>query len=188
MSEWFEESFGEDYLIVYKHRDRHGAYEEVQQMISWLHLPAGSNVLDLCCGMGRHSNVLADCGYRVTGVDLSKVLLREAETQDARQRVRWVRSDMRSLPLDGGYDAVVNLFTSFGYFESDEENVQVLREIKRMLAPGAPFIIDFLNPSFVERNLVPYTEHVEEGLRIDQYRKIEAGYVKKEIVITDAQI
>ncbi|MFD0617911.1 class I SAM-dependent methyltransferase [Paenibacillus sp. GCM10027629] len=187
MSEWFEQSFGEDYLIVYKHRDRYGAYEEVQQMISWLHLPAGAKVLDLCCGMGRHSNVLADSGYHVTGVDLSEVLLSEAEAQDIEQRVRWVRSDMRSIPLDGGYDAVVNLFTSFGYFDSDEENGRVLHEIKRMLAPGAPFIIDFLNPSYVKRNLVPYTEHKEVGLRIDQYRKIEAGYVKKEIVITDAQ-
>ncbi|OPA80287.1 SAM-dependent methyltransferase [Paenibacillus selenitireducens] len=186
MSEWFERSFGEDYLIVYRHRDLHGAYQEVHKMINWLGLPAGAKVLDLCCGMGRHSVVLADQGYEVTGVDLSDVLLCEAKKQDTDNRIKWIQSDMRELPLQGGYDAVVNLFTSFGYFESDEENMKVLYEIKRMLKPGAPFIIDYLNPIVVENSLVPFSEKEEEGVKIVQYRKIENGYVKKEIVIQDA--
>lgn len=67
MTEWYEKSFGEDYLVVYKHRDFGGARKEVERMISWLGLPPGSKVLDLCCGMGRHSLALAEAGYEVTG-------------------------------------------------------------------------------------------------------------------------
>lgn len=89
MTEWYEKSFGEDYLVVYKHRDFGGARKEVERMISWLGLPPGSKVLDLCCGMGRHSLALAEAGYEVTGVDLSEVLLREARSQTGAEQVTW---------------------------------------------------------------------------------------------------
>ncbi|WP_042203043.1 class I SAM-dependent methyltransferase [Paenibacillus camerounensis] len=184
MGEWYEKSFGEDYLVVYRHRDFCGARHEVDKMIGWLNLPEGSKVLDLCCGMGRHSLALAEAGFEVTGVDLSEVLLREARAQEGAERVTWLRSDMRELPLDGGFDAVVNLFTSFGYFEEDEEQVRVLREICRMLKPGGQFIIDFLNPSYVIRHLVPHSTRKDGDILIDESRRIEDGYVKKDIVLT----
>ncbi|QSF44161.1 class I SAM-dependent methyltransferase [Paenibacillus tianjinensis] len=184
MSEWYEKSFGEDYLIVYRHRDFCGARHEVEQMIGWLELPQGAKILDLCCGMGRHSLALAEAGYEVTGVDLSETLLREARAQAGAGAVTWVQSDMRRLPLPGGFDAVVNLFTSFGYFEEDEEQVKVLREIYRMLKPGGRFIIDFLNPAYVIRHLVPHSSR-EDGVNlIDESRRIEDGYVKKDIILT----
>ncbi|MFF2910948.1 class I SAM-dependent methyltransferase [Paenibacillus sp. NPDC057934] len=184
MAEWYEKSFGEDYLIVYRHRDFGGARREVEQMINWLDLPAGSNVLDLCCGMGRHSLALAEAGFNVTGVDLSEALLREARSQEGAEQVTWIRSDMRELPLEGGFDAVVNLFTSFGYFEEDGEQVKVLREIYRMLKPGGRFIIDFLNPAYVIHHLVPHSTR-EDGLNhIEEHRVIEDGYVKKDIILT----
>lgn len=184
MSEWYEESFGDDYLIVYKHRDFGGARKEVDRMIAWLDLPSGSKVLDLCCGMGRHSLVLAEAGYEVTGVDLSEALLREARSQKGAEKVTWLRSDMRNLPLVGGFDAVVNLFTSFGYFEEDEEQVKVLYEIHRMLKPGGRFIIDYLNPAHVIRNLVPHSTREDGEDLIDESRRIENGYVKKDIILT----
>lgn len=184
MSEWYEKSFGEDYLIVYRHRDFCGARHEVEKMIGWLNLPEGSKVLDLCCGMGRHSLALAEAGFAVTGVDLSEVLLREARAQDGAEAVTWLRSDMRELPLDGGFDAVVNLFTSFGYFEDDEEQVKVLREVYRMLKPGGKFIIDFLNPAYVIAHLVPHSTREDGDNLIDETRRIEDGYVKKDIILT----
>jgi SAM-dependent methyltransferase len=184
MSEWYEKSFGEDYLIVYRHRDFSGARHEVEKMIGWLALPEGSKVLDLCCGMGRHSLALAQAGYGVTGVDLSETLLAEARSQEGAEAVTWLRSDMRELPLAGGFDAVVNLFTSFGYFEKDEEQVKVLREIHRMLRPGGKFIIDFLNPAHVIAHLVPHSTREEGDVLIDETRRIEDGYVKKDIVLT----
>lgn len=184
MTEWYEKSFGEDYLIVYKHRDFGGARQEVERMIAWLGLPQGSKVLDLCCGMGRHSLALAQAGYEVTGVDLSEVLLREAKSQAGAEQVAWLRSDMRDLPLTGGFDAVVNLFTSFGYFEEDEEQLKVLREIYRMLKPGGKFVIDFLNPPYVIRHLVPHSIREDGDILIDESRRIEDGYVKKDIILT----
>ncbi|AWB45789.1 class I SAM-dependent methyltransferase [Paenibacillus sp. CAA11] len=187
MAEWYEQSFGEDYLLVYKHRDVQGAKREVHQMIGWLGLPEGSKVLDLCCGMGRHSMALHEAGFEVTGVDLSDVLLREARENDPKGLVRWLKSDMRKLPFDGPFDAVVNLFTSFGYFERDEEHVQVLREIYRVLKPGGKFIIDFLNPAYTIARLVPSSERIDEGQRIREKRSIEDGYVKKRIEITAAE-
>ncbi|WP_150269544.1 class I SAM-dependent methyltransferase [Paenibacillus tepidiphilus] len=184
MSEWYERSFGEDYLIVYRHRDFSGARREVESMIGWLSLPQGAKVLDLCCGMGRHSVALAEAGYEVTGVDLSEVLLREARTLEGAEAITWVRSDMRQLPLAGGFDAVVNLFTSFGYFEEDEEQVKVLKEIHRMLKPGGKFIIDYLNPAYVIKHLVPHSTREDGDTLIDESRRIEDGYVKKNIVLT----
>jgi ubiquinone/menaquinone biosynthesis C-methylase UbiE len=183
---WYEQSFGRDYLTVYKHRDLQGAAREVRRMMDWLHLPAGAEVLDLCCGMGRHSLALTELGLKVTGVDLSEVLLEEARKLDAQAQVTWVRGDMRQVPLNRIFDAVVNLFTSFGYFENDDENAQVLREIDRLLAPGGRFIIDYMNPSYVIRNLVPASERMEGNERIEERRSIEQGFVRKRIVIEGA--
>ncbi|MCK6076125.1 class I SAM-dependent methyltransferase [Paenibacillus silvae] len=185
MTEWYEKSFGEDYLLVYKHRDVHGAYEEVHKMINWLKLHPGAEVLDLCCGMGRHSLALADAGLQVTGVDLSDVLLQEARELDTEHRVRWVHADMRSVPLEGGFDAVVNLFTSFGYFPEDVEQLKVLYAIHHMLRPGGRFIIDFINTAYVKEHLVPHSVREDEGQRIEEFRRIQDGFVQKEIRITD---
>lgn len=184
MAEWYERSFGEDYLLVYRHRDTQGAREEVDHMINWLKLPKEARVLDLCCGMGRHSMALVEAGFEVTGVDLSEVLLREARKNDPEQHVTWLQADMRKLPLAGGFDAVVNLFSSFGYFEEDQEHIQVLREIKRILKPTGRFIIDYLNPSYVEDHLVPESERMDGNQRIVERRTIKDGYVMKKIWIT----
>lgn len=185
MTAWYEESFGKDYMIVYKHRDMQGAAEEVKRMIEWLKLAPGASVFDLCCGMGRHSLALDEAGYKVTGMDLSEVLLAEAHRLDPEGRVTWLRGDMRNVPATGPFDAVVNLFTSFGYFDAEAENVKVLQEIDRLLADGGQFIIDFLNPDYVIRHLVPYSERTDEGLRIVEERSIEDGCVIKRITISE---
>ncbi|MFC4776408.1 class I SAM-dependent methyltransferase [Paenibacillus sp. GCM10023252] len=187
MSKWYEQSFGADYMVVYKHRDWSNAYREVQMMAEWLTLPAGAEVLDIGCGMGRHALALADCGLQVTGIDLSQVLLSEAVKHDTEQRVTWLRGDMRELPFEGrSFDATVNLFTSFGYFEEDEDNNRVLREIRRVLRSGGSFLIDFLNPTYVQQHLVPSSERVDDetGLRIVEKRRIHNGWVMKDITVS----
>lgn len=162
-----------------------GAYEEVRRMMEWLELPEGSEVLDLCCGMGRHSMALTGFGFKVTGVDLSEVLLGEARKLDKKGEVRWVHGDMRQVPLEGPFDAVVNLFTSFGYFDNDAEHERVLKEIWRLLRPGGRFIVDFLNPEYVRAHLVPHSVRTEDGLRIEETRRIENGYVCKTIRLVE---
>ncbi|SDN58225.1 Methyltransferase domain-containing protein [Paenibacillus sp. yr247] len=181
---WYQESFGDDYLKVYKHRDLQGAYHEVKKMIDWLGLKQGAEVLDLCCGMGRHSMALAEFGYEVTGVDLSEVLLNEAVNLDNSKQVKWLHGDMRKVPLERQFDAVVNLFTSFGYFDNDEQNEKVLHEMYRLLKENGRFIIDFLNPGYVQEHLVPQSDRTEEDMLIRETRVIEDGCVRKRIVIS----
>src|SRR5262245_36648523 len=106
MSAWFERSFGGDYLLVYKHRNHLGAREEVKRTVDWLALPRDAHIFALCCGMGRHSIALADFGFRVTGMDLSEVLLIEARKADPTGRVQWIKGDMRKVPDIGPFDAV----------------------------------------------------------------------------------
>ncbi|MNY09302.1 dTDP-3-amino-3,4,6-trideoxy-alpha-D-glucopyranose [compost metagenome] len=181
---WYQESFGNDYLLVYKHRDMQGAYHEVKKMVNWLELEQGARLLDLCCGMGRHSMALEEFGFEVTGVDLSKVLLQEAIKQGSDGHVTWINGDMRDVPLSEPFDAIVNLFTSFGYFDEDEQNEQVLHEIYRLLKKKGRFIIDFLNPVYVKAHLVPQSERTEGDLTIRETRAIEDGCVRKRIVIS----
>lgn len=185
MTAWYKESFGKDYLLVYKHRDMQGAYEEVKRMAAWLNLPEKAKILDLCCGMGRHSLALTEFGYRVTGIDLSKYLLAEAQRIDPEGTVRWMEGDMRDIGFAQEFDAVVNLFTSFGYFERDEENAKVFAGIYRALLPGGKYIIDYLNPTYIKRNLVPFSTRDEEGVTIEQSRSIEDGFVRKRIVMKE---
>lgn len=184
MNNWYQESFGKDYLTVYKHRDLKGAYHEVKQMVDWLLLSKGAHILDLCCGMGRHAMALTEFGYKVTGVDLSEVLLSEAKKNDIGGSVEWLLSDMRKVQLERSFDAVVNLFTSFGYFENDQENERVLHEICRLLKPGGKYVIDFLNPGYVRNHFVPNSERQEQGLTICEARRIEDGFVRKQIIIS----
>lgn len=188
MKPWYEQSFGKDYMIVYKHRDFENASREVRKMAEWLALPKGKCVLDIGCGMGRHALALSDTGHLVTGVDLSDTLLDEAIAHDPEGRVRWIHGDMRELPLpDGSFDATFNLFTSFGYFSLEEDNVKVLKQIRRVLKREGCFLIDFLNPAYVENNLIPRSERTDEesGLHILEKRSIENGWVQKEITVTN---
>ncbi|WP_029192613.1 class I SAM-dependent methyltransferase [Paenibacillus harenae] len=185
---WYEQSFGVDYLTVYTHRNAEQAEGEVAQMMQWLRLPNQAKVLDLCCGMGRHSLRLADLGFDVTGFDLSEVLLAEAGAKDTASNVRWVQGDMRSLPFPRhAYDAVVNLFTSFGYFDQDEENRKVLSEIDKVLKPRGKWIIDYLNPDVVVSRLIHESERKENSVTIREVRRVEDGMVKKQIAVCEEE-
>jgi len=187
MGEWFERSFGSDYMVVYKHRNWEQANREVKQLCEWAKLPAGTKLLDVGCGMGRHALALDELGYRVSGIDLSLPLLEQARKHDANGRVDWKQGDMRSLPYaDGSFGATVNLFTSFGYFD-EKDNARVLRELRRVLRPGGAFVIDFLNAPYVERTLVPLSERIDEetGWSIREERRIEAGAVCKTIIVAE---
>ncbi|MDQ8738567.1 methyltransferase domain-containing protein [Paenibacillus sp. LHD-38] len=190
MKPWYEQSFGSDYMLVYKHRNWENAAKEVCQMISWLGLSEGAQVVDIGCGMGRHALALASFGYSVTGIDLSPSLLEEARRHDIEGAVKWEQGDMRELPLEAGtFDATVNFFTSFGYFSYEDDNVKVLRNIRKVLRPNGSFLIDFLNPVYVEHTLVPRSERRDEdtGLVIQELRSIEDGWVQKEITVFHPQ-
>ena len=108
-----------------------------------LALPPGASLVDLGCGRGRHSIPLSLKGYRITGVDLSDVMLNLARERAIRVRanVEWVREDMRTFVRPGAFDACLSLFTSFGYF-CDEENQGVLMNVARSLKESGVFLLD----------------------------------------------
>ena len=140
---WYQEWFGEEYLELYSHRDENEARQQVAFFRDQFGVMSGP-VLDLACGMGRHMQELQALGFHAVGCDLSYTLLRTGMREYGPMPV--ARADMRQLPFcDGSFGALVNFFTSFGYFATEEENVQVVREMARVLEPGAPFLFDYLN-------------------------------------------
>ncbi len=150
---WWESWFGEEYLDLYPHRDLDAARREAAFALE--HLPPDpAPLLDLCCGSGRHSVPFAEAGVAPIGLDYSAPLLDLARRRD--RCLFLVRGDMRALPFsDGAFTAVVNFFTSFGYFLRESENVAVVAEIERVLRPGGAFLCDTFARDFVVSRLVP---------------------------------
>ncbi|MGK5509167.1 class I SAM-dependent methyltransferase [Brevibacillus formosus] len=183
--EWFERSFREDYVLVYRHRDDSAADGEIANLLERLPVKDTGRVLDLCCGSGRHSRALARRGYEVVGVDLSPVLLQLAEEQNTYPQLSFARCDMRDIPFHEEFDIVVNLFTSFGYFSTDEENANVIRNMAQALKTKGEVVIDFLNAAYVIDNLVPQSTKEVSGMLIKEERWIQDGFVKKRILISD---
>ncbi|WP_139489532.1 class I SAM-dependent methyltransferase [Brevibacillus dissolubilis] len=184
---WFEKSFLDDYLLVYQHRDEASADAEIANLLDRSPIKREGRVLDLCCGSGRHSRALAKRGYDVVGVDLSPVLLQLANEQNTYPNLQFHQYDMREIPFRDDFDIVVNLFTSFGYFSTDEENAKVIANMAKALRTGGEVVIDYLNPPYIIANLVPHSERESNGLLIEENRRIEDGCVKKEIIVRDAE-
>ena len=157
-ADWFEEWFGVDYLRIYQRRDESDAERAIELIERNLRGHRIDAVLDLACGAGRHTRILGERWWTV-GLDLSMALLRVArrETTDA----PYVRADMRELPFGAdSFDLVVNLFTSFGYFDDDREHFRVLDCVGACMARGGTLVIDFLNAAQVRDSLVPYDERI----------------------------
>ena len=170
---------------MYPHRDQAEADRAVALLTRVLPWRRGWRVLDVGCGAGRHARALAAAGGRPIGLDLSEALLERARTSG----VPLVRADMRRLPgRSGSMDLVVNLFTSFGYFERDDEHAGVIHGIHDALAPGGWFALDFLNADTVRGGLVAEEiqdlragrvritrELVEEGRRVIKTIEVPDG-------------
>lgn len=171
---WYRSWFGEEYLSLYPHRDHEEAQRAVDLLVELLELPSGARVLDLACGAGRHLKALVDHELTAIGLDLSLPLLQRAGARVPGAPL--VRGDMRSLPfVAGSFDAATSFFTSFGYFESDEEDRQVLRELRRILRPGGRVLLDFLNSDAVAEDLTPRDVREVEGRRVIQERRLVDG-------------
>ena len=182
-AEWFRDWFGEAYLELYPHRDEEEAARAVALYRERSGIGAGDRVLDLACGAGRHLQRLRAAGLRATGIDLSAPLLDAARRRPGVAEAL-VRADMRALPFaDASFDGLVNFFTSFGYFLTPEEDVRVLREIRRVLRPGAPFLMDYLNADWVVDRLDPETVGEVNGTHVRQTRWVEGDQVFKRIEI-----
>jgi SAM-dependent methyltransferase len=189
--EWYRRSFGRDYLLIYQARSAQQARREVAWLREVLPLRLDHLILDMCCGGGRHALALAAEGFNVVGMDLSPELLREAhrDSQEQGLRLPLVRADMRALPFRAHFDVVLNLFTSFGYFPTDQQHEEVVRGVAASLVPGGRFLLDLPNRRHVIEHLVPCTEERRGGLSILSRRRIsrDGTRVKKDIVLDDGR-
>jgi len=173
---WFDTPY---YHILYKNRDLKEAGVFMENLTSFLQLPKNAEILDLACGKGRHAKYLNELGFNVTGVDLSPKSIAFAK-QFENSSLHFKEHDM-CLPYPKKFDAVFNLFTSFGYFENEEDNLKTIKAIKAELKSNGFAVIDFLNAEYVKRNLVPSETKTIDNITFHINRAIEDGYIIKKI-------
>jgi len=185
---WYRHWFSDElYLQVYSHRDASEARQAIDLFERTTGLPPDSStVLDLACGTGRHSFELARRGYRVLAADLSAPLLAVAKRKTRRfgSSLDLIRADMRHLPFSNRLDAVAQLFTAFGYFPDDAENEDVISGIAASLRPGGWYMLDYLNPCFVKRTLIPRSTREIGDAHVIEERRISGNRVEKRITVS----
>lgn len=173
---WFDTPY---YHILYKDRNDDEAQAFMENLTSYLNISDTCEVLDLACGKGRHSIFLNSIGYKVTGADLSPQSIEHAK-QFENDRLSFVVHDM-SKPFGKQFNAVFNLFTSFGYFEDEADNLNTIKAIKASLKPNGVGVIDFMNIDYVINNLVAENTKTVDGIDFHQKRYVENGYLIKDI-------
>lgn len=176
---WFDTPF---YHILYKDRDDTEAQHFMDTLTNYLNIPEGGKILDLACGKGRHAIYLNELGFDVTGADLSENSINFAK-QFENDTLHFEVHDMCK-PFNKPFDAVFNLFTSFGYFDKDEDNLNTIKAIKSDLNDAGFGVIDFMNSEFVIENLVPEEVKTVDGITFNLKRYVEAGYIVKDISFT----
>lgn len=188
---WYHAFFDEDYLKYWGFAlTPERTWREVDFVLQTLDLPQGGRILDLCCGQGRHALEFARRGYQVVGLDLSETLLRYAQRQAKEQNlsVEFVHSDMRCIPFEEEFDAVVNLFTAFGYLEEDEEDEKVIKVVAKALKPGGKFLIDLPNYARLMRDFSPnyFTESPDGSLMlVESSFDVLSGKLKTKWLLID---
>lgn len=138
-----------------------GTDQEVQFIVDVLNLPAGSAILDLFCGYGRHAIELAKLGFQLTGIDTTDSLLDIArqKAKEAHIDVQFEQRDMREMSYENNFDAIISMFAAFGFF-SDNENEHIIAKIGAALKPGGLFLLDLLNRDWMlNNNLTRYWRH-----------------------------
>ncbi len=151
---WFEKWFGTDYYkLLYSHRDETEAQKFLDNLLAYIHLPENASIVDVGCGQGRHSNYLAAKGFNVTGLDYAEENI-EAARREAPANAQFIEHDMREPFPVQNKDLALNVFTSFGYFNAEEEDIQTIKNICNALRNNGFAVIDFLNAKHVENTLV----------------------------------
>ena len=183
--EWFSSSY---YLDIYRHRDEEDARNLVNLIQRTVSIDTHSKALDIACGAGRHSLELARRGFDVTGLDLSGYLISEArrisrKAPEKNLMLKFLIKDMRHFNFKKEFTLAVNLFTSFGYFDRDEENFSVIKNASDSLKKGGYFVLDFINKDYLKENIVGRSRNVSGDEIVIQKRRIEGDFVIKDIKI-----
>jgi len=182
MKYWYENWFDENYLKLYNHRDLADAKKQVELIENKINLSKEMTILDLCCGEGRHSILFHEKGYAIKGIDQSVVLIGQGKMKYPMLDLSV--GDMRS--IIGKYDLILSLFTSFGYFDNDDENYNILKSISNSLNSDGYFWFDYLNSYNVISNLVPFSEkEISENITVTENRRIKNNMIIKDIKFGD---
>ena len=181
---WFDTSW---YHKLYSYRNEREAGAFLQKLVAELVLDPKSRILDVGCGNGRHSKFLAGYGFKVTGFDLSPSSIREAKKMES-LNLRFLVHDMRMHFGNEIFDTVLNLFTSFGYFNNEEENELVIANMVTALKPGGKLVIDYLNVKFSDQKLIPSEQKEVDGILYNITRWTDERFFYKRIRIGDDQI
>lgn len=181
--EWFVDWFDSEYYhILYQDRNDDEAQLFMKNLVDFLQLKKESYLLDLACGKGRHSVFLNSLGFKVNGLDLAKNSIDYAN-KFKNKNLQFFVHDMR-LPFQHQYDAIFNLFTSFGYFNDDETNINVLKNIKNGLLKNGIAVIDFMNIETVSKKLIKNETKIKSGIKFDITREIRNQKIIKTIDFT----
>lgn len=182
---WFETWFNSPYYhLLYKNRNDSEAALFIDSLLNYLHPAPESRFWDMACGRGRHSVYISKKGYDVTGTDLSQESIRFA-SQFETGKLRFYRHDMRQPFVSNYFDYVLNLFTSFGYFEHTREEIKVFSAVHTALKPGGTFVLDYLNTAKIVSQLLPYQEKEVEGIVFRISKEVKNGFIVKRIQFSD---
>lgn len=177
---WYDEdTFWETVApLLFSERRWADAPKEVEDIVSLVGISAGSSVLDLCCGVGRHSLELSRRGFRVTGVDRTSAYLERARqvADEEGLDTEFVQDDMRTFCRFEAFDAAVNLFTSFGYFEDPVDDRRVLANVYRSLKPGGVFLLDLMGKEVLARVFRERIWREEQGIIILEEPRISRNW------------
>lgn len=182
---WFEEWFDTKYYhLLYQHRDDNEARLFIDALFQYLKPSLSAHVLDLACGRGRHARYLHTKGVEVTGLDLAETNI-EYAAQFSSSKLHFKVADMRANYGEAKFDVILNLFTSFGYFENWEDNLLALQQVRKALKPGGYFLIDFLNVDLVKRKLNPTEVRNIEGYQFNINRSMNEAKILKTIDLVE---
>lgn len=183
---WYENWFDQDeYELLYQNRDASEA-TRLADLVERIVAPAtGVSILDMGCGRGRHAIEFASRGYEMTGIDLSERSIEQARShaRKAGVDIDFSVGDMRD-PVTGSFDGVLNLFTAFGYFDTDREHQKAVDAMVAPLKTGGFFVQDFLNADRVVSDLIPEDAREIGQAHVSQKRWIENNRIRKEITFS----
>ena len=184
---WFENWFDSPYYhLLYKNRDEKEAQIFIDKLISHLQIQKNSTILDVACGKGRHSIYLNTKGMNVVGIDLSNNNINIAK-QEENKNLQFKIWDMRNVFKQNTFDIVVNLFTSFGYFETNQDEQETINAMALNLKQNGILIIDFMNVKKVIKHLVAYEKKKVDNITFEIERSITEKYIIKDIKFSKKQ-
>ena len=187
MKNWYKSWFQSPYYhLLYKNRNDLEANFFLNNLIDFLNPETNNKFLDIACGKGRHAIAVHKKGYIVEGIDLSEESIKVAKNH-SNSRLHFQVHDMRKVYKKNHFDYVFNLFTSFGYFESQQENEEALSAMIGNLKQGGKIVIDFMNSKKVSYELIKEEIKQVEHIKFHIRRKAEGKQIIKDITFEDGK-